>query len=150
MAFVNSGILRSFYTNPNGNHITYQFHLPNSHVTAKHSFVSQTPSTLSIQVIVPTVLFVINFHDLQELYKSNPVFQEAGRLVTEFSYSVNKKSSILNSTDSVKDKYMFIIENYPQLIKHVPTAHIASYLGVSRETLSRIKNQLLKSELKSF
>lgn len=144
VAYVNKGILRSYYINKKGNNITYSFHLPNSHVTSKNSFVNKTSSVLSIQAIEPTELLIINYNDLQELYKSNPLWQEAGRLVTEFSYMEIENNQTINQTDNTREKYLNLLNNYPQIIKRVPTAYIASYLGVSRETLSRIKNKIFK------
>ncbi|MCE3227156.1 MAG: cyclic nucleotide-binding protein [Bacteroidetes bacterium] len=142
-AFISSGILRTFYYNEKDEEITYCFCEAGKFSTAFQSFIEQTPSKLSIQALVPSELFVIEYADLQTLYQNFPEWQQTGRILVEREFlQLEKYASSLN-LETAKEKYLRLAEQQPLVIQFAPVQYIASYLGVSRETLSRIRSQIL-------
>lgn len=142
-AYINAGILRTFYINEKGEDITYCFCTENNLTSSFKSFVSQTQSTLSIQALEPTELLLIDHADLQQLYSQFPVWQNIGRILVEKEYIVMEKYASTLNSETAKEKYLRLVQEQPSIIQRAAIQHIASYLGVSRETLSRIRKQLL-------
>jgi CRP-like cAMP-binding protein len=91
----------------------------NDVIFSVESFLNQTPSYENIQTLEDSVLYYIEYTELQYLYNQCPEFNFIGRVVTE--------------------KYNFIMNHFPQIILRVPSKYIASYLGITEETLSRIR-----------
>jgi CRP-like cAMP-binding protein len=142
-AYINTGILRTFYINEKGEDITYCFCTENNLTASFKSFVSQTESSLSIQALEPTELLTIDHTDLHQLYSAFPVWQNIGRILVEKEYMVMEKYASTLNSETAKEKYLRLLQEQPSIIQRAAIQHIASYLGVSRETLSRIRKQLL-------
>lgn len=141
-AYINTGILRTFYNNEKGEDTTYCFCVENNLNTSFKSFISQTESTLTIQALEKTELFVIDYKDLQQLYLDFPVWQNIGRILVEKEYIVMEKYASTLNSESAMQKYVRLLSEQPSIIQRASIQDIASYLGVSRETLSRIRKQL--------
>lgn len=147
IAFINDGALRSYYIDHHGNDVSWCFCVQNTISSSFKSFLSQEPSDLSIQALSKTELITIDYSSLQILYKTIPVWQEVNRLLLEKEYlAVSKYASSLN-TESAREKYLRLLNEQPSVLQHASVQDIASYLGVSRETLSRIRKQVAKDSL---
>lgn len=146
-AFIGSGILRTYYINEKGEDTTYCFCTENNLTTSFKSFISQTESALSIQALEKTELLVISYEDLQELYANIPAWQAIGRILVEKEFLVMEKYASTLNRETAKEKYLRLLNEQPSIIQRASVQHIASYLGVSRETLSRIRNQVAHSIL---
>jgi CRP-like cAMP-binding protein len=141
-AFIGSGILRTYYMNEKGEDTTYCFCIENNLTTSFKSFISQTESALSVQALEKTELLVISYDDLQKLYDTIPAWQQIGRILVEKEYLVMEKYASTLNRETAKEKYLRLMTEQPAIIKKAEIQHIASYLGVSRETLSRIRKQI--------
>ena len=98
IAFINKGVLRTFYLNDKADETTSCFCTDNSLTTSYKSFILQQPSTLSIQALEDTELFVIDYDNLQKLYTNSIVWQNIGRAVAEREYIVMEQyASVLNA-----------------------------------------------------
>ena len=146
-AFIGSGILRTYYINEKGEDTTYCFCTENNLTTSFKSFISQTESTLSIQALEKTELLAISYDDLQELYATIPAWQAIGRILVEKEFLVMEKYASTLNRETAKEKYLRLLQEQPSIIQRASIQHIASYLGVSRETLSRIRNQVANTIL---
>jgi CRP-like cAMP-binding protein len=146
-AYIVSGMLRTFQINEKGEDISYCFCTENNFTTSFKSFISQTESTLSIQALENTKLLVIEYNELQKLYEKFPVWQNIGRVLVEKEYLVMEKYASILNNETAKEKYLRLMTEQPAIIKKAEIQHIASYLGISRETLSRIRNQVANSIL---
>lgn len=143
-AFIESGILRTFYPTEKGEARTYCFCSEHHFTTSFKSFISQAPSALSIQALEPCRLLVISYRDLQDLYASSPGWQAIGRLLVEREFlNMENYANSLNA-ETAREKYLRLLKEQPSVIKKAPVQHIASYLGITRETLSRIRKELSK------
>lgn len=146
VGFILNGSFRTFYLNEKGEEITSCFCVSNSFTTSFKSFILQVPSFLSIQAMEDSELMVIDFESLQNLYKSSSTWQTIGRVLAEKEYlSMEHYVSFLNS-ESAKEKYLRLLREQPTVLKTARIEDIASYLGVTRRTLSRIRKEIAQEQ----
>lgn len=136
--FVERGMMRSFYVK-DGEEVTSWFVYENDVITSVSSFFTGAPSTEYIQTIEDTVVHYISYDDLQHLYAKFPNFNINGRLlITKFC--LNSEERLYNlRRQKAEDKVKLFMNLHPQIFQRAPLGHIASYLGISLETLSRIR-----------
>ena len=144
VAFINKGSLRTFYLNENGDETTSCFCTENNLTTSYKSFVLQEPSTLSIQALEATELLVIDYQDLQKLYSKSFAWQNIGRVVAERAYIVIEQYASVLNNETAKEKYLRLLKEQPHVLHKAKIEDIASYLGVTRRTLSRIRQEVLR------
>ncbi|MFC4213323.1 Crp/Fnr family transcriptional regulator [Pedobacter lithocola] len=142
VAFVKSGMLRVFYPNNKAEETTCYFSLPNEFVTSFSSFTSGKPSTENIQAIEPSELFIISKQNLEELYQKIPSTQEFGRKAAENLAIIMEKRISLFLNNSAEERYQYLLKNNPILIQSVPLQHLASYIGISPQHLSRLRKKI--------
>lgn len=142
MAFVNRGSLRTFYLNDKAEEITHCFRIEKSFITSLRSFILQEPSILSIIALEETELLVIDYDKLQKFYGTSITWQTIGRLLTERAYiEMEEYASVLNN-ESAKEKYLRLLNEQGEILQKANVEHIATYLGVTRRTLSRIRQEI--------
>jgi CRP-like cAMP-binding protein len=146
LAFIRSGFLRSFHSDEKGNQITSCFCQPETLSTSFKSFITQRPSALSVQALERTELITIAYDDLQHLYKTIPVWQEVSRLLAEEEYLSLWSYAYSLNTETAKEKYLRLMADQPLVLEKASVQDIASYLGITRETLSRIRRQLFTND----
>ena len=142
IAYINKGTLRTYYNNDKAEETTSCFCTENNFTTSYRSFILQQPSHLSIQALEDTELFVIDYEHLQKLYSTSPIWQNVGRIITEKEYIVMEQYASVLSNETAKEKYLRLLKEQPQIIQKVPVKHIASYLGITTRTLSRIRREI--------
>lgn len=137
--FVNKGLARSFYINENGKDITVWFFNSNSFLTAVESFFEQTPSYYNIQTLEETEVYSITHKKIHELFEKYHSMEKFGRILS--IRMINLLAEKLNSIQfqTADDRYQFMLKTYPDIAIKAPLGHIASYLGITQETLSRIR-----------
>jgi CRP-like cAMP-binding protein len=142
IGFVNSGLLRSFYT-IKGKETTTFFQRPGMLATALASFLQMKPALENIQALETSELIIIDRKDLLTLYEENWKWQQIGRSITEQYYIIMEKRLIALQSQSALERYENFLLEYPELLNSVPLYYIASFLGISPETLSRIRREYL-------
>ena len=142
VAFIINGIVRIFYSNSKGEEITSGFCLENDFVTSFKSFTTQQPSELIIQAVDDTELLVVDHDSLQKLYAESRTWLNIGRIVTQNEYLVMEKYASVLSSETAKEKYLRLLKEQPTVLQKAPIEDIASYLGVTRRTLSRIRQEI--------
>ncbi len=138
IGFVGSGLFHSFYT-IKGKETTTYFQPPGTLATALASFLQMKPALENIQALETSELIVIDRKDLLNLYDENWKWQQVGRVITEQYYIIMEKRLIALQSQSAQERYENFLLEYPELLKSVPLYYIASFLGISPETLSRIR-----------
>lgn len=139
--FIEKGLLRGFYFLEE-KEITNWFAQEGEFATCFYSFIVQKNSFETIQALEDTELMKISFSDLQALYKNYPETERLGRILTEIYY-IRLEERLLNiQFKSAKERYTSLLENRANLIKRAPLGQIASYLGITQETLSRMRAEL--------
>lgn len=142
IAFIVKGTLRTFYINNKAEETTSCFCNENNFTTSYKSFILQQPSNLSIQAIEKTELLVIDYNNLQKLYMSSSIWQTIGRIVAEQEYIVMEKYASVLNNESAKEKYLRLLKEQPNVLQKAKVEDIASYLGITRRTLSRIRKEI--------
>lgn len=140
--FVKSGLLRSFHVNEAGNDISYNFHFNGAIFSEYESLLHSKKSTLSIQSIQDSELFTLHKEDLKKLYTIDPYWQIYGRKMKENLYLDSRKriEDLLYRTPEIR--YQNLVASSPHIFKFVAQKHIASYLGITPQSLSRIKKRI--------
>jgi len=140
--FLATGLARFFFVNEEGQEITSDFYFAPGFITSFTSFVNQTPSKFTIQALMPVEALAINRNDLLDLYEKHPKLERMGRILTEQAYSEAEKHLLRLLNDAPKDRYLWLLEEYPQYVQHIPLQYLASYLGITPESLSRIRKRI--------
>lgn len=144
MNFVVRGCLRMYKIDDNGGTHILQFAAENNWLTDLGSFHSEEPSTLTIDAIEDTVVLQINQKDLISLYLTAPKFDRIFRVLIQNSYVSLQKRLLQNISSSAEDRYQSFLETYPHLVNRLRQTQIASFLGITPEFLSRLRNKLSK------
>lgn len=142
VAFIDQGILRTFYLNDKAEMTTSCFCTLQSLTTSYKSLILQSPSTISIQAIEQSELLVIDYSNLQLLYSKSQYWQNIGRKIAEQEYLVMEQYASVLNNEGAKEKYARLLNEQPDVVLKANVAHIASYLGVTRRTLSRIRQEI--------
>ena len=143
--FVESGFARSYVIDVEGNDVTTNFYGETDIVIDWNSFFLKTPCREYIQATTKTVAWKITFQDFMKLFKIES-FREVGRTRLVNNYFELKSHTISMIADQAKDRYLKLIEDKPDVIYNVPLKHIATYLGVTDTSLSRIRKEILKGK----
>lgn len=142
IAFIQSGIFRSYYTSNEGKDNTYCFRFPNDLMASYSSFISDKPSIENLQAISEATLLVIKKEKIQELASENPKWSEFLRIIAEQEYLELEKRFFQLQRDDAAQRYAFLIENHPDYIQKIPLQYLASYLGITQRHLSRIRKEI--------
>ncbi|SDG13290.1 Crp/Fnr family transcriptional regulator [Epilithonimonas hungarica] len=145
--FVAKGLLRTYSTSEDGNEHILQFVNEMSWTTDPESFYNSTPSKLNIEAMEASEIFTFNLEDFAELREQIPelnIFVE--NILTRKSMEIHRRL-LMNISSSPEEKYLDFINTYPDIFNRVPLHMVASYLGLSRETLSRVRRNILKTVL---
>lgn len=148
-SFVINGCLRMYKVDDNGNIHIIQFASENWWIMDFGSFHSRTPSNLSIDALEDTHVLQISYENLLSLYAQAPKFERIFRILVENSMLSLQRRLLQNISSTAEEKYLSFIETYPHLIKRLPQTQIASFLGITPEFLSRLRDRQMKSKLKS-
>ncbi|MEO3406525.1 Crp/Fnr family transcriptional regulator [Mucilaginibacter sp. CAU 1740] len=139
--FVVKGCLRVFLTDDAGNESTRFLIFEGRMGTAFPSFILKEPSAASIQSPEPSELLMLNYADRDLLLKEIPGFETMYRQGLELDYiaSIRRIESLI--TMDAKERYSILMQNHPEIIQRLPNKIVADYLGMSQETLSRLKSK---------
>lgn len=135
--FIELGLVRSFYTK-NGNEICSWFMKENDVIISVDSFYRRKPSNEFVEAIEDTIVHYIHYDELQSLYKKFIEFNIIGRVLTEKYYQLSEERLFSIRKQKAVDRYNYLLEHHPEILQRVPRTYIASYLGITLETLSRI------------
>jgi CRP-like cAMP-binding protein len=138
--FLEKGCLRGYY-NLDGKEVTYWFAFENNFVTSFFSFITRKAGIENIQVLEDCTLWAISYEDLQKLYGKHSDIERLGRIMHERYYVMLEERFVSNHFKEAKERYDNLMTNAPHILQRVPLGHVASYLGITQETLSRIRNK---------
>jgi CRP-like cAMP-binding protein len=139
--FIEKGLARAYYY-LEGQEITSWFMQENDLIISVYSFFSQRPSYENIELLEDSTIISITHRDLQNLYNEFPVFNLFGRVLTENYYVRSEERIISHRMQSSQQRYNSLHQTNPQLFNRAQKKHIASYLGMSPETLSRLRAKI--------
>ena len=128
--------------NDKAEEITACFRTENNFLSSYKSFILQQQSELSIEALADSELTVIEYENLQMLYKSSMAWQNIGRLLAEREYIIMEDYASVLNNETAKEKYSRLLNEQAEVLQIAKVEHIASYLGVTRRTLSRIRQEI--------
>ena len=141
IAYIHAGLFRIYYLK-DGTEINTCFCKENSITSSFSSFINQVSSNEYVQALEDSVIVTLSHRNLEKLTAEHTAWQLIRRLLTEKEcLRLSDRASSL-SFESALEKYKYLLMSQPEIIKRVSIQHIASYLGVSRETLSRIRSRI--------
>ncbi|WP_016951609.1 Crp/Fnr family transcriptional regulator [Anabaena sp. PCC 7108] len=136
--FLLQGSVRAIYYN-DSKEITSWFGFEGDFINSFYSFVSRKPSPESIVVISDCKLLSISYQTLQSLYEKDLVWNKLGRLIIEKYYAEYRERILSLQSMSAAERYDQILQERPDILEKVKLGHLASYLGITQETLSRLR-----------
>lgn len=139
--FIEKGLVR-YYINADGEEKTYEFGQEYNFVCNYESFLPQTPSTKIIQALEDCALWQISHADLQVFYQSLSGGERFGRVVIEQVFVQLLQALTSLYTDTPENRYQKLLSEHPDLLQRVSQYHIASYVGVKPQSLSRIRKRI--------
>ncbi|MBN3522104.1 Crp/Fnr family transcriptional regulator [Algoriphagus lutimaris] len=139
--YFSEGAARSYYSR-NNRDITVSFTLAGEFVTAMHSFITRKPSYENIETLEKSKAYRISHDTLENMFVNYPETERAYRLILEEYYIVLEERQIFSKFKTAKERYLELMEYRPKVIQKASVGHIASYLDMSIETLSRIRSKI--------
>jgi CRP-like cAMP-binding protein len=140
-AFVTSGCLRGYTIDKNGVEHVLSFAPPDWWMADLYSLFSQKPGTLNIEALEDTETILLSKQAQEKLYLEVPKFERFFRILTENSLVANQQRIVDNLSLTAEDRYNLFCKRYPTLIDRLPLKQIASYIGVTPEFFSRMRNK---------
>ena len=138
--YIEKGCIRLWFNN-NGKDITFQFFFEGEGVSSVESFRTNQPSLYSIETIEPCTILSITKKDFQEILNESPAIKQ---YIEENSFQRMihyQKLFLSRIKDNPEKRYEELLRNYPRILQRVPQHYIASYLGITPVSLSRIRNR---------
>jgi len=147
IGFIAAGTIRQFHIK-DGVEKTCDISFENNWVTDFQSFTNNTACIMNLQAMENTTVFVISKENLYKLYKQCGKYETFGRLMTEQVAQRATEIAMSLSSDKPEERFQNLLKKQPDLFQHVPQKYIANLLGISPESLSRIRSRIL-TKLKS-
>lgn len=139
--FINKGIVRVFYLH-DITEVTLLFGIEGDFLISLKSYVENQPGYETIELLENCTLFKLEYEDLQKLYNEDIFIANWGRKIAEKELIKVEERLMSHQFRTASQRYTELIEKYPYLLKRVQLGQIASYLGVSQVTLSRIRAEI--------
>ena len=140
--YILSGCLRAFHIDEHGKEHTVQFGIKDWWISDYTAFFTKSKSIMTIEVLQEAVLYRISESDKEFLYSKIPKIEHFFRVKLEKAFAAFQGRILRNLSQNAKERYLNFIEKYPNIEKLVKNYHIASYLGITTESLSRIRKEL--------
>lgn len=140
-AFVSKGLVKSYVLDEKGHENINLFGWEGWWMADFQSFLFQTPATLAIEAIEDCELWLLSRANYDKMLAEVPVMERYFRLVYEKSLATKDQRLVLAHTLSAEEKYLHLVETYPELLQRIPQSLLASFLGLTPETFSRVKNK---------
>ncbi|MFZ4930077.1 Crp/Fnr family transcriptional regulator [Chryseobacterium sp. Mn2064] len=141
--YIISGYLRLFYTDQNGNEITTHINCPPGFFTSYSEFINETISENNVECITNCELLRISKQNLDYLISESQTMKDFSISVFQQSIMYNENRSKELSVLNAEQRYLKLMRDYPEVIQNVPIQHIASFLGMKPESLSRIRKKII-------
>lgn len=144
--FIISGCTKMFYLDDKGQEHIIMFSIEDWWTSDLGSFISQTPSDFNVQCLENTEIIQFSYENIEEIFSKIPKLERFFRKIIEKAFVASQKRIIRNFSLTAKERYLIFKENYPKIEQRIPQYMVASYLGISKEFLSKIKSQLIQEQ----
>jgi len=142
IGFVNSGCLREYTIDNKGSEHIIQFAIEDWWISDPNSFLSGLPSTYNIDALEDSEVLLLEKSAREKLLDSCPKMERFFRILIEANFVTTQRRITDSLSTSAEERYLKFIKTYPKLIEQVSQNQIASYLGITPQSLSRIRKEL--------
>ena len=139
--YVLKGAFRAYVVADEGQDHTITFAIEDWWITDYNSYISQQPATMFVVALEDSIILQLDYEKEVELKKSNHKFETFFRIIAERGLASQQRRIISNLTQTAEERYDNFVTKYPQIVQRVPQYALASYLGMTTEFLSRIRNK---------
>jgi len=143
--FVSKGLLRAYTIDDKGAEHIIMLALEDWWISDLFSFLSDTPSNMHIDALEDSEIISIEKPDLERLYNEIPKLERLMRILFQKAFVAQQQRILASISQSAEERYTSFVKKYPSLEQRIPQTQIASYLGITPETLSRVRKQLTGS-----
>ncbi len=142
--YVVDGCLRTYYVDPHGKEHTVQFAIADWWISDYTAFFNSSTAVMNIECIQEATLYKISKKDMDQLYIAIPRLESYFRKKMERAFASFQKRIISSLAQSAPERYLDFIKTYPNIEQSVKNYHIASYLGITTQSLSRVRKELVQ------
>ena len=142
--FIISGCTKNFYVDQQGQEHIVTFAIENWWSADLSSFITQTPSDFNVKCIEATEVIQFTYQNQDEIFQNIPKMETLFRKLLEKALVYSQKRIVNNFSLSAKDQYLYFKKQFSTIEQRVPQYMVASYLGITKEFLSKIKTELAK------
>ncbi|NAS13873.1 Crp/Fnr family transcriptional regulator [Poritiphilus flavus] len=139
--YLQKGLMRTFLYDLEGNEITTEIFTENNIVFEITSFFNRVRSDANIQAITDCSGFRLSYEELNRLFHNKPDFRDFGRAILVKCFIASNKRNYAMINQTAEQRYQHLLTSRPEILKYAPLKYIASYLGVTDSTLSRIRKK---------
>ena len=139
--YVCKGAFRAYVVADEGQDHTINFAIEDWWITDYNSYIFQQPATLFVVALEDSIVLQIDYETEQELKRQNHKFETFFRIIAERGLAFQQRRIISNLVHSAEERYENFVIKYPQIVQRVPQYALASFLGMTTEFLSRIRNK---------
>ncbi|MEL6536957.1 MAG: Crp/Fnr family transcriptional regulator [Bacteroidota bacterium] len=144
--FLEEGIIRCFLNDREGNEITTRFYSAPDFVNDHLSFFKQEPSAENYETLTVCQAWEINLETVQYCFHNLPQFREWGRMMLTMNYVTMHDHMVSFHKYSAPERYQRLLATRPEIVREVPLKYIASYLSITKHSLSRIRKELAHAD----
>jgi CRP-like cAMP-binding protein len=148
--FVTKGCLRSYFIDGNGFEHNVQFAIEDWWIGDMASFLTKKPASLYIEALEDSEVLQLDNPTMEELYIKIPKLERFFRILFQYAFIAFEQRIISVISRTAEERYLGFINKYPQLEERLPQIHIASYLGITPEFLSKIRKKILTDSSKKL
>ena len=141
--FVISGCTKTFYVDDEGQEHVVMFSVEDWWTSDMGSFITQKPADFNVQCLENTELIQFSYENQQQMMAEIPKLERFFRIIVQRAFVASQKRIVRSMSMSAKDRYLYFRNEYPKIEQRIPQYLIASYLGITKEFLSKIKSQLI-------
>lgn len=144
--YIVSGATRVYYIDQAGQEHVIQLGMKNWWTSDFSSFITQTKGILYTEALGKTEVLSFSYEHLQEVYRQVPAMERFFRLLIQKAYAAFQRRVLESLSMDAEQRYLAFRDMYPDMDQHLSQKHIASYLGMSAEFLSKIKKRIVEKQ----
>jgi len=144
--FVLNGCLRTYFISETGKEYTLQFAVRDWWITDYTAFFTGEQSIFYLDCIADATIYKISKEGMEQLYLEVPQIESFFRIKMERFFGSYQKRILSDLALTAEEKYLRFVKSYPEIEKHIKNYHLASYLGITTESLSRVRHELAKKQ----
>lgn len=142
--YILKGAMRAYMMDSNGQEHTVSFGIEDWWIADFNSYIFQQPATLFVEAMEDSTLIQISYADEQKLLEKLPKFEKFYRILAQNGYAYLQRRILSNISMNATDRYEHFMNKYPLIAARIPQYALATYLGISHELLSKIRNKRVK------